>query len=322
MMGRAGFSRLELAVAASLILLLGGVALPTVSATDRYAQKQELITKGAEIQDAIERYYLDHKPGFPTYLIGGEAAVDERGNPRPETASDPLIRGGYLVRYPKNPFLNQGKGFLYCQKLKDDPLREGDVGSEGSYPRGLRFGRSGMLMGQVLAEHRYPSFLVEIDGESKKLSSFAKFSYEQFDTWEGERGRNREGFYVGSFAYKSGGPAAKIVSRLRQNPRVPLGPIQPEHYILLIFGYLDDEGSDLLGREPTIGEGGPPSWTRGSMTKPEGSPFLKWDELGDFFGWPNPNGISDGVIWMAYGMDEERNRRWREKMREKLWEDY
>lgn len=318
---RAGFTRLEIVLVAVLVIYLGGVALPTVSATDRFAQKQELITKGAEIQEAIERYYLDHRPGFPPYLVGGEAAVDEEGNPRPETASDPLIRGGYLVRYPQNPFLSQGKGFLYCQQLKDDPLREGDAGSEGDFPRGLRFGRSGMLMGQVLAEHRYPTFLVEVGGESRKLSSYAKFSYEQFDTWDGERGRNRKGFYVGSFAYKSGGPAEKILARLKRSPRVPIGPTPPEQYVLLAFGFVDDQGQDLLGREPTIGESGPPSWTRGSMTKPEGSPYLGWDELGDFFGWPNPNGVSDGVIWMAFGMDEERNRRWREKMREKLWED-
>jgi len=100
-----------------IIVVLSVSAFPTVVDAAREA---EVKSNCHEIQLALESYAIDHDGTYPAYLFGGDkdgwdpeselGCQVMKGHHKKLPPTDPLIDGGYLASYPRNPFINPGKG--------------------------------------------------------------------------------------------------------------------------------------------------------------------------------------------------------------------
>ena len=146
---KCGFTLVETIAVILIIGLLTAIAIPSYIKVKERAKEVEVKSAVHKIHLALETYAVDYDTR-PRYLIGG--TLSGAGNRT--TASDPLLRKGYLSSYPKNPFVRNGSSIISLQKSEDDPLRPNTV--EGSF-QGLRFGAEGSIMGQILGKERSSS---------------------------------------------------------------------------------------------------------------------------------------------------------------------
>jgi len=295
------------------ILLLAGVAMQGQTQRREKLMVVEVCNGLHEIQLAAERFAVDTGGTYPDYLYGGEgkysAPTEEDGKvvfgDISECAGrtklhDPLLRKGYLIAYPVNPFARDGALVHQTQVRFGDPLRNG---TEEAELHGTRFGAKCNLMGNVLADYRYAGF------------HHADFGYPFFDLWP--EGAKKPKFYLpGQFFYKSAGVIVVASKETGEEySKRPILPTVVEYYVLGAYGSPTFKGLDVLGPETDI-LFGPfdestghhtdytvPSWTRSTMTEKDaqgrylGSPFGRADD--DRVDRPstgNPNGIPDGVV--------------------------
>lgn len=297
----------EIIFAAVIVIIVVGVLVPGYIFLKSGARRGEAKASLHEIQKAVERFAVDTGGTYPEYLIGGSApAGDDPKNPYAQT-SDALLRKGYLTAYPRNPF-DVPQTVKAMQEQYKDPLRPG--AGESKY--GYRFGEDYTLMGQVLADFRYPKapYL-----EGKKLmfhESYAEFGYPFWDIWP-PGARKPKPFLPGEFFYKSYGIFV-VANKSLLDPDRPIVPTSVDIYMLGLYGGPRDRGKDVLGDEfrpafrPNTKMGGDlstftaPSWTR-SIRKPNekgeflGSPYglpPPEDDYGPGYG--SPNGIPDAII--------------------------
>jgi len=277
-----------------------------------------------DVQLALEKYYKDNSQ-YPAYLIGGEAryaAAVVSGDPESafldirdcnrSSLSDPLLREGYLDKYPANPFLHNGLQVHMVQtsipssSFGEDPLRNDYPDGE---QQGTRFGATCTTMGNVLADQRYPGWLCQtIDYGMTTISTcdtFANIEYPYWDVWVSEQPLP---YLPGEFFYKSAGPLAPPAGVGTDMAMGPPQPVSVDYYMLGAYGSSTDQGQDVLGAEPQISfklKGGKTKlwpWTRstdGSSTSRDGSPYgaAKSKSSPCYpFEYGNPNGISDAVI--------------------------
>lgn len=137
-----GFTLVELLVVMSIIMILVGIAIPTLNGAKEKARNAEVKSAVHAIHTALEQFGVDHNGFYPGMnwifdengvlwngpgVRGGipmGATQDEQKFYVPATGSsdryladgitpdpekvDPLVRDGYMPEYPANPFLRTG----------------------------------------------------------------------------------------------------------------------------------------------------------------------------------------------------------------------
>jgi prepilin-type N-terminal cleavage/methylation domain-containing protein len=162
-----GFTLIEFAVVLSALAVGFVVVCSGCTGSMDKAREDQLRDNIFTIQTAILRYGTDHNDAYPAYLIGGDQqgwnpvngclAISRRDEAhRPPL--DPLIAGGYLASYPKNPFIGPGGG------VRETIAKTGASRAEGAGD--VRFGWDGTIMGNCLDDPRY---LFNGPGDPSKL---------------------------------------------------------------------------------------------------------------------------------------------------------
>ncbi len=297
----------EITLALILIVIIAGVAMPSYTAHKKAKLHSELNSGLYEIQQGLERFAVDHGKTYPDYLIGGSAPdfSGDFGNSSPQ-ASDVLLREGYLQEYPPNPF-------MVTQQVEEMQEEFSDLFRPGTAQSmyGCRFGDDYDLMGQVMADFRFPKLEGQKPITKDGMTYYDDVQYPCFNLWMLETKR----FFPGEFFYKSAGSI--MLSKLyKPNPNQPLVAAKSEVYVLGVYGGPRDKGMDVLGWEPQVAfrtkkanseqpaEFKLPLWTRSSMRTfgegkyvYSGSPFGEPREYIDYgFRLISFDGQQDGVI--------------------------
>jgi hypothetical protein len=317
----------EILIAAAVVLAIVGIAIPAYNSKKTEARRTEAKQGLHDIQIAVERFAVDTGGTYPEYLIGGSAPRGEDSKHPFAQASDPLLRKGYLTAYPRNPFAVQ-QNVKAMQEQYKDPFRPGT--SESKY--GYRFGEDYTLMGQVLADFRYPKFPNQKMEKINGLTCYRDTEYPFWDIWP--RGEKPKAFLPGEFFYKPMGYLKqmgniKVPDLKNVKLEVSAAPENVEYYMLGLYGGSRDRGIDILGPEPntvvgyisSVGVVLCPAWTR-STTDPDisgkylGSPFGPAVE--GAVNYSSPNGINDAVILVIVpGLEGVFGRREKEEV---LWD--
>ncbi len=139
------------AVPLAFFFIIGLSSVRAFSSALAEAREAEVKYNCHEIQLALEKYALYNGLQYPSYLFGGdkdswdpdsERACQAILQPHRKPPVDPLIAGGYLSSYPRNPFITPGKGT--CETIFQ---------TGGTYKSGwgdIRFGYDGEIMGNCL----------------------------------------------------------------------------------------------------------------------------------------------------------------------------
>ncbi len=220
--------------------------------------------------------------------------------------SDPLLHSGYLTAYPRNPFAVP-ETVKAMQEQHKDPFRPGTEQSKF----GARFGDDYTLMGQVLADFRYPKLPGQKMTQTNGVFYYADTEYPFWDIWPSGAKKPRP-FLPGEFFYKSMGGLAFGDGKELDTKR-PAVPAFSEVYLLGLYGTLRDKGKDVLGPEfkitlkPSSGNTNSmdefpiPAWTRSTMTPNEngeylGSPIVALESRDDHLASGSSGSIPDGII--------------------------
>jgi len=173
-----GFTVIEFAIVLSLFV--GAFVLYPLSCwgtSGGRAREAELKANIHTIQIGLERYMTDNNE-YPHYLLGGDiegwmnwhskwdgvnsAAMSDDRMASNDRVQDPLIAYDYITSYPRNPFVDDGRGIIEHTSV------EGSIEAGDGDPR---FGYRGDIMGQGLddpnffrgANHPGPFFWSEIE---------------------------------------------------------------------------------------------------------------------------------------------------------------
>jgi hypothetical protein len=297
----------EILIAVAVVLVVAGIAIPAYNAGKVGALRAEAKANLRAIQIALERYAIDTVGNYPAYLLGGSAPIGTDPIRHFAHASDPLLREGYLTAYPRNPFAVP-RTVQAMQEKYQDPFRPGTKESRFGY----RFGYHYTLMGQVLADFRYPKLPGQKMTKVNSLFCYADTEYPFWDIWP--KLSKPKPFLPGEFFYKSWGTLYwEDVNGKKPNSPYVIPAV--EIYMLGVYGGPRDRGKDVIGTEPVAGvwdatdvtrkdEVWVPAWTRSSTTPDDkgqfqGSPFgvIPGDvEYTDQVYPGSPNGIRDAII--------------------------
>jgi hypothetical protein len=294
----------EVVVIVGIIQLLVGVALPPRGFPTK-AREAEIKQSLHNLQLAVEKYAVDHNGAYPAYLTGGEARwtamvyISSRSEPFSGEApcpalkqvTDPLLSGGYMTVYPRNPFAKNGVGVHNAQLTMPldapggDPLRNG-VDTGRLY--GTRFGAYCTSTGQLLGAKYYFLQASAESGVRQKaytvatapipgLPPSADVTYPCWDVWSSSKARNP---LPGEFIYAGTGPVI-AVGNASGSGQYPILPTEIDSYILAAFGGPRTKGKDIMDLA--------------------GIPFrLPWHIYDSYpqshLAYGNPDGIKDGII--------------------------
>jgi prepilin-type N-terminal cleavage/methylation domain-containing protein len=149
-----GFTLVEFLTAISILCIILPAFLPGYISAKCKVKEVEAKANLHTIQIAVERYNTDH-PGYPPFLLGGDMEgwknwhrLNDEDNPDPNLPAnkwvyDPLIEFGYMITYPKNPFIDWDSGYQIINAtsfISNPGLGDGDP----------RFGCKGYIMGNGL----------------------------------------------------------------------------------------------------------------------------------------------------------------------------
>jgi type II secretory pathway pseudopilin PulG len=302
---RAGFKLVEVAAGIAVIGTIMTVGLPSYLKLKDRARESEIKSSLHSIQLSIERYAVDIDGDYPAYLIGGEPGRTL------ERTSDPLLRKGYLQAYPPNPFQREGRAVLdYQADLPDSTLYPSDPLSPGTQTAGTygsRFGWKGTLMGSVLADPRYRTWLY-VGKAAQQTEVLPTYADAEFDFWDIAPPGAQKAYLPGEFFYKCSGPI-----KPGGDPDEPVRPMAIDAYMLGGYGSLHNPGKDVLGDERSItymrrtGNNDAQvtvhlePWTRSKVANAvsvAGSPYSPCCccDSNEQLHYGNPNGIRDSLV--------------------------
>ncbi len=318
---RKGFTLIELLVIVAIIGLIAAVLLPNLLHVKDKAKEAEVKQNLHSIQLACESYAVDKEGDYPAYLVGGSGIYLSAAAPctpalipslkaLPASAfADPILRGGYFDEYPRNPFTKDGTAVQQLQNNIDgfhkDPARS--LAAEPTY--GTRFGPYGRMMGNVLADSRYPRWNSKTQqaGLTGDLPTYADVEYRFWDLWANKKPAP---YLPGEFFYKSAGPidssGGSTQRFVEASTKHPILPETIDEYMLGAYGGAYSKGKDIIGDETPIKWNtktkGIWPWTRSVSGKGlQGSPYISAG-VHDMGSWTdqvlfgNPNGVPDGLI--------------------------
>lgn len=246
--------------------VLGAVHWMQRGSQDRGDRREAELKAGLHtIQLAVQQYGTDNRC-YPPWLIGGEprsasqvdtssdrhAFLDISECANPDVISDLLLRSGYLIAYPRNPFTRSGISIHQVQDNlptatgRQDPLRNG---SETGASYGTRFGADCTLMGSVLADPRYRNW-APLDKRGEQLALERTYCDVEYDFWDMWVGRPPDPYLPGQFFYKSAGPVA--LDKPDSGEDQPVLPLECTEYVLGCYGGPRTKGGDVLGEEQRI----------------------------------------------------------------------
>lgn len=144
------FTLIELLVVITIIGMLAAIALPNYLRAKDKAKETQTIANIHTLQTAVERYSVDQGE-FPLFLLGGDVEGWRNWHSRSYSGvaaysvaalNDPLIYGGYLASYPKNPFVDNGLSIISSTGNATSPTGEYQAGDGDP-----RFGFQGDIIG-------------------------------------------------------------------------------------------------------------------------------------------------------------------------------
>lgn len=284
----AGFTVIELLIVSTILALITACALPSFADERDDARHDEVKAACHDIKVALERYAVDHNGNYPAYILGGDAAgwdpvtgnraylrSLELGNPIPR---DPLLEGGYLTSYPRNPFIEPGEGLesvmSWTGRIPYSWYKVGGKIPEGTGLGDPRFGRDAEVMGNTLDDPRYlwrlqdetPSVtglaLSLFDGE-QDLNLLASGASNPFYSMGGNPaavlrgkptpGKTVAGWWPGQFFYRSGGefifPQGFVLDAEDSAGFTKVGEFRYQRtntYLLGGYGSTNQEGLDVV----------------------------------------------------------------------------
>jgi type II secretory pathway pseudopilin PulG len=160
--GERGFSLVAAMAAIAIMMFMMGAAVPSWRYVMKNAREEELLFRGMQIADAIERYQKKH---------GGA----------PPTSMDQLVKGKFLRKDWKDPMTRDGEWRL---------LRQGEVGPMGMRPRPRRE-RGGPGGEPGMGRDRGLGAFVGVASTSED-DSFRTFNGQtQYDKWHFAAGQPR-----------------------------------------------------------------------------------------------------------------------------------
>ncbi len=321
----------EVLLFGAVILIIASLCIPNYLRAKDRASDFEAKSNLHSIQVLCERFNIDNE-SYPAVLIGGEflgpvakeksrrvgAYIEGYAFTIENDSLDPLIAGGYLQRYPENPFFRNGGEILAEQRRKYDPLNPESKRSEGNY----RFGKHGTSMGNVMPDHRYPLYMRSSKAQAKNISSnisyldsFADFA--RYSFYDSYRGNEKPYYFPGAFFYKTNGyPYTSHFSgqTIASAKERAAEPVPLDRYIMGVYGRLGRPGLDVLGEVNITFKGDINDEVQSLMS--ENMAWIKgFDKYGKFnpgcpyrqeyavylegtnwLGYGNPNGIRDGII--------------------------
>ncbi len=212
------------------------------------------------IQEALNRYAVDHGGAYPEYILGGDLAgwdsesgcraVTEAPSEDKSPPPDPLIEGGYMSSYPTNPFLSSRSALTFV-------VAKTGTSAEPGYGD-VRFGLSGDIMGNCLDDPRY---LFTKDGQATRyrytmlpdieanIGVLRVSGPNSFYCMGGTKGDNA--WWPGEFFYRSGGDYF-----FSEHPHRISGPeystiwdwpyAKITHYMLGAYGPVTTDGIDVI----------------------------------------------------------------------------
>jgi hypothetical protein len=304
-----------------LLVVLMALPMQSYNQVREKAKQAECKANLHSIQLAVERFGVDHRAVYPPYLIGGEARYTDSQFPQDSDVvqtctgkaqlCDPLLREGYLEAYPGNPFVKQWKPNMYSiQGAQQVPLTMPENmgpqdmlsnGTQECQAGGTRFGAKYDVMGQVLADPRYPQW-DQGDKSGAPQPSYADAGYTMWDLAEQPE---YSWSMPGEFFYKSSGTIT-IQNAMAHGygAHAPLAPEQVTAYMLGVYGEAKAKGQDVIGPEQALtgfslpsGKPAPQAWpwTRSiDEAGLDGSPYSAAPGAPELQ-YRNPNGIRDGV---------------------------
>ena len=323
------YATLALLIVAGAVFFFAVMGMNERNATVDVVRNTESKTDLHDIQIAVEKYAGDHCGVYPGWLIGGEAryaATVDTADPqntfkditeceRIDLVSDPLLRGGYLTAYPRNPFVAAGGVGIHQIQLNLpsamngwDPLANG----RDRCPKlGTRFGADCTLMGNVMGDPRFDQWLA-LDIETGYINpcyTCADADYHHWDMWQCDPPQPH---LYGQFFYKSNWRLQQPDMKQRMSGLAGMEPQDPTMYMLGAYGGPGEKGQDVIGPEMMVkldmGEDGSlsvsprTSSTYGGMGHGDGSPYGPPAEgTTDQFSFGNPNGIADSVVLVLTG---------------------
>ncbi|MGG5571527.1 type II secretion system major pseudopilin GspG [Vibrio diazotrophicus] len=124
---QAGFTLLEIMVVVVIIGILASLVAPSLLGNVDTAKQKTTAGNISSLENALERYRLNHG-GYPTTDQGLEALVSKpRGNPEPRNYPEE----GYLKRLPKDAWGNDFQYLSPGDHGKVDVFSFGADGQEG-----------------------------------------------------------------------------------------------------------------------------------------------------------------------------------------------
>lgn len=334
---KSNFFLIELFAVICLIVFLAADAVPNYVEVKDSAKEAEVKENLHHLQLSVERFAVDSEGNYPQYLIGGDAKygdptssenIKAKGIEGIESLkfaysiSDPLLRHGYIDSYPKNPFASNPSQINKYQIDMNDPLSNTGEGKGNVNPtiyscKGTRFGGDCSLMGQVLADYRFPTFAWKKPGQKPLIANTrADVAYPQYDIWQKDEPKF---FLPGTFYYKSNGTHIINLNKPEINALIPTEPNEITQYIMGAYGSSRTKGIDVLGSEKQwsistttktqsgvfqhsiTGTGAKIQfwpWTRSEEVEPyRGDPYgLPVNSMLNNISYGNPNGIRDAII--------------------------
>jgi prepilin-type N-terminal cleavage/methylation domain-containing protein len=265
---RRGFTLIELLVVITIIGILITLALPNFIKAKDKALEAQIKANVHNIRLSLERYGVDNDGQYPHYIFGGSISswTNGSGSGNAGFIKDPLIFFAYIVGYPRNPFVKDGRSL--CLRTNLDP-RFGCM-----WPTGSTNVFGGDDMGNILSDPNMPGADINRANAATPAGSLSPVTLPAGATatlqpqvtyyFIGDDNNDSVDWLPGQFAYRSFGLDATLVRQIG----IPTGTtvfqaMVIDYYVIMGYGSIRSNGKDYIHCVNTLtngdGLGGKPS---------------------------------------------------------------